>query len=54
MAYHCSKCNSDIEKKVYGYSKKEFGEVKGVAKEKVIREKPKPKKKFYPYKRRRF
>ncbi len=27
MDYYCSKCNEDIEKKVYDYSKKEFGEV---------------------------
>ena len=27
MNYYCSKCNKDIEKKVYDYSKKEFGEV---------------------------
>ena len=27
MGYHCSKCGRDIEKKVYNYSKKEFGEI---------------------------
>ena len=27
MNYYCSKCNKDIEEKVYDYSKKEFGEV---------------------------
>jgi len=27
MNYYCSKCNKDIEKKVYDYSKKEFGEI---------------------------
>ena len=25
--YYCSKCNKDIEEKVYKYSKKEFGKV---------------------------
>jgi len=27
MDYYCSKCNKDIEKKVYDYSKKEFKEI---------------------------
>ncbi|MCK4649652.1 hypothetical protein KAT36_00310 [Candidatus Pacearchaeota archaeon] len=27
MDYYCSKCDKDIEKKVYDYSKKEFGKI---------------------------
>lgn len=27
MDYYCSKCNKNIEKKVYDYSKKEFGKI---------------------------